>query len=64
MVGELLDSLGTWPLTEVLGWTAAQVQALMDRARSELQDVRLKLHISATWLGGGEVVGDDLWQVR
>ncbi|KAF2469693.1 S-adenosyl-L-methionine-dependent methyltransferase [Lindgomyces ingoldianus] len=45
MVCELLDSLAIWPLTEKLGWTAAQVKILTDAARVEIQDVSLKLYI-------------------
>jgi hypothetical protein len=45
MVAELLSSLAIWPFTERLGWTAAQVEALADAARVEIQDVSLKLYI-------------------
>ncbi|ORY00663.1 S-adenosyl-L-methionine-dependent methyltransferase [Clohesyomyces aquaticus] len=45
MVGELLDSLAIWPITEKLGWTAAQVGYLTDAARLEIQDLTLKLYI-------------------
>ncbi|KAF2733005.1 S-adenosyl-L-methionine-dependent methyltransferase [Polyplosphaeria fusca] len=45
MIGDLLDSLAIWPLTERLGWTAAQVDALTTAARRELEDVSLKLYI-------------------
>jgi len=45
MIGELLESLGLWPLTTDLGWTKAQFDYLMTQVRAELQDVRLKLYI-------------------
>ncbi|KAF2684566.1 S-adenosyl-L-methionine-dependent methyltransferase [Lentithecium fluviatile CBS 122367] len=45
MVGELLSSLAMWPFTVRLGWTAAQVEALADAARAEIQDASLKLYI-------------------
>lgn len=44
-VGAMLDALSLWPFTQRLGWSAAQVQDLTDRAREELQDARLKLYI-------------------
>ncbi|KAF2264042.1 S-adenosyl-L-methionine-dependent methyltransferase [Lojkania enalia] len=45
MIGEFLDSVSIWPLTERLGWTAAQVETLTSAARMELRDVNLKLYI-------------------
>jgi hypothetical protein len=45
MVGDLLDSLGLWPFTQHLGWTASQFTELIDAIRIELQDVNLKLYV-------------------
>ncbi|PSN69184.1 S-adenosyl-L-methionine-dependent methyltransferase [Corynespora cassiicola Philippines] len=45
MVGELLDSLAIWPFVEHLGWTAAQVETLMQGVRAELEDESLRLYI-------------------
>jgi hypothetical protein len=45
MVGDLLESLAIWPLTERLGWTSAQVEVLTNAARVELQDVGLRLYL-------------------
>jgi hypothetical protein len=42
---EMLDSFAIWPFTEMLGWTAAQVQTLTAMARAEMQDLSLKLYI-------------------
>lgn len=46
VVAELLDSLAIWYFTERLGWTAAQVHALTNAARLEIQDPSLKLYIA------------------
>lgn len=45
MIGDLLESLGLWPFTSTLGWTAAQFDSLMEEVRTELQNVDLKLYI-------------------
>ncbi|KAF1946879.1 hypothetical protein EJ02DRAFT_418224 [Clathrospora elynae] len=46
MVGDLLESLGLWPFTSKLGWTAAQFDYLMWEVRAELQTLELKLYIN------------------
>ncbi|KAJ4291670.1 hypothetical protein N0V90_009565 [Kalmusia sp. IMI 367209] len=45
MMGELLDSASLWLFTVRLGWTAAQVEALNNAARRELQDTSLRLYV-------------------
>ena len=45
MMGDLLESLGLWPLTHQLNWTAAQFNRLIDEVRSELQNNELKLYV-------------------
>jgi len=45
MMGEMLDSVSTWLFIERLGWTAAQVEALNNAARTELQDTSLRLYV-------------------
>ncbi|KAI1572628.1 methyltransferase type 11 protein [Pyrenophora tritici-repentis] len=45
MVGDLLESLGVWPFTAELGWTAAQFDHLMGEVRQELGNTDLKLYI-------------------
>lgn len=45
MMSDLLESLGLWPFTANLGWTAAQYDDLMSEIRSELQNEDLKLYI-------------------
>ncbi|KAJ4362955.1 hypothetical protein N0V83_010072 [Neocucurbitaria cava] len=45
MIGELLESLGIWPFTADLGWTAAQFDYLMREIRAELQNLELKLYM-------------------
>lgn len=45
MIGDLLESLGLWPFTSKLGWTAARFEDLMQDVRAELQDVGLNLYI-------------------
>ncbi|KAL6710944.1 hypothetical protein ACN47E_006819 [Coniothyrium glycines] len=45
MVGDLLDSLGVWPFTANLGWSAAQFEYLMHEVRAELANTRLKLYM-------------------
>ena len=45
MVGDLLDSLGLWPFTQHLGWTAAQFDELIDAVRLELRNLELKLYL-------------------
>jgi hypothetical protein len=45
LVGDLLDSLGLWPFTAHLGWTAAQFDHLIQQIRVELQNVELKLYL-------------------
>lgn len=44
-MSDLLESLGLWPFTANLGWTAAQYDDLMSEIRSELQNEDLKLYI-------------------
>lgn len=46
MVGELLDSLSIWPFTEQLGKTKAEVLALMNDVRAELENSTLKLYMT------------------
>jgi hypothetical protein len=45
MIGDLLESLGLWPFTSTLGWTAAHFEDLMREVRAELQNVDLNLYI-------------------
>lgn len=45
MIGDLLESLGLWPFTSKLDWTAAQFEDLMREVRAELQNVELNLYI-------------------
>lgn len=45
MIGGLLESLGIWPFTADLGWTAAQFDYLMREIRAELSNVDLNLYI-------------------
>lgn len=45
MIGDLLESLGIWPFTAELGWTAAQFDHLMGQVRQELGNMDLKLYI-------------------
>ncbi|KAI4948130.1 hypothetical protein J4E91_006124 [Alternaria rosae] len=45
MIGDLLESLGLWPFTSKLGWTAARFEELMQDVRAELQDVGSNLYI-------------------
>ena len=45
MIGDLLESLGLWPFTSKLGWTAARFEDLMQEVRAELQNVELNLYI-------------------
>lgn len=45
MMGDLLESLGLWPFTQQLNWTAAQFTRLMSEVRSELQNNELKLYV-------------------
>ncbi len=45
MVGDLLESLGIWPFTAELGWTAAQFDQLMEEVRAELRNTELKLYV-------------------
>lgn len=45
MMGDLLESLGLWPLTQQLNWTAAQFTRLMAEIRLELQSNELKLYV-------------------
>lgn len=45
MIGDLLESLGLWPLTQQLNWTSAQFDRLISEIRSELQNKELKLYV-------------------
>jgi hypothetical protein len=45
VIGDLLESLGIWPFTSELGWTAAQFDHLMEEVRAELEDEELKLYM-------------------
>ncbi|KAI4923403.1 hypothetical protein J4E85_008441 [Alternaria conjuncta] len=45
MIGDLLESLGLWPFTSKLGWTAARFEDLMQEVRAELQNVELNLYV-------------------
>ncbi|KAG9191644.1 hypothetical protein G6011_10378 [Alternaria panax] len=45
VIGDLLESLGLWPFTSTLGFTAAEFDTLMEEVRRELQNVDLKLYI-------------------
>ena len=45
MMGDLLESLGLWPLTQQLNWTVAQFSRLIDEIRSEFQNNELKLYV-------------------
>lgn len=45
VVGDLLESLGLWPFTASLGWTAAQFDHLIQEVRLELQNTELKLYL-------------------
>lgn len=45
MMGDLLESLSLWPLTQCLNKTATQFAKLMDDVRAELQDNDLKLYV-------------------
>ncbi|KAF2850477.1 S-adenosyl-L-methionine-dependent methyltransferase [Plenodomus tracheiphilus IPT5] len=45
MIADLLESLGLWPFTANLGWTAAQYDQLMEEIRMELQNTELKLYM-------------------
>lgn len=44
VAGGLLESMGLWPFTTQLGWTAAQFDTFMQQVRAELQDVNLRLY--------------------
>lgn len=45
VIGDLLESIGLWPFTAELGWTAAQFDHLMGEVREELENVELKLYM-------------------
>ncbi|KAJ4313021.1 hypothetical protein N0V94_007148 [Neodidymelliopsis sp. IMI 364377] len=45
MMGDLLESLGLWPLTHQLNWTIAQYTRLISEIRSELLNNELKLYV-------------------
>ncbi|KAH7070990.1 S-adenosyl-L-methionine-dependent methyltransferase [Paraphoma chrysanthemicola] len=45
LVGDLLDSLGLWPFTAHLGWTASRFNDLIQQVRAELQNVELQLYL-------------------
>ncbi|KAF1832534.1 S-adenosyl-L-methionine-dependent methyltransferase [Decorospora gaudefroyi] len=46
MIGDMLESLGIWPFTSKLGWTAGQFEHLMAEVRTELEDLDMKLYIN------------------
>ncbi|KAF2999928.1 hypothetical protein E8E13_009014 [Curvularia kusanoi] len=45
MMGDLLESLSLWPLTQCLNKTAAEFTQLIREVRDELQDSSLKLYV-------------------
>lgn len=45
MMGDLLESLSLWPMTQRLNKTVAEFSQLMKDVRSELQDNELKLYV-------------------
>ena len=45
MMGDLLESLSLWPLTQCLNKTAAQFAQLMKEVRAELQNNDMKLYV-------------------
>ena len=44
-MGDLLESLSLWPLTQRLNWTAAEFIQLISEVRAELQNNELKLYV-------------------
>ncbi|KAI8938438.1 hypothetical protein NX059_004331 [Plenodomus lindquistii] len=52
MIADLVESLGIWPFTTILGWSAAQYEYLMTEVRSELQNADLKLYIDIYFARG------------
>lgn len=44
-MGDLLESLSLWPLTQCLNMTIAQFSRLIKEVRAELQDNDLKLYV-------------------
>lgn len=44
-IDKLLHSFGLWPFIARLGMTRAQVSDLVERARAELRDPRMKAYI-------------------
>ena len=45
MMGDLLESLSLWPLTQQLNYTVTEFQRLMSEVRAELQNKELKLYV-------------------
>lgn len=45
MMGDLLESLSLWPLTQQLNYTATEFQRLISEVRTELQNKELKLYV-------------------
>lgn len=45
MMGDLLESLSLWPLTQQLNYTVTEFQRLIREVRVELQDKDLKLYV-------------------
>lgn len=45
MMGDLLESLSLWPLTQQLNYTVTDFQRLMSEVRAELQNKELKLYV-------------------
>jgi hypothetical protein len=45
MMGDLLESLSLWPLTQQLNYTVTEFQRLMSEVRTELQNKELKLYV-------------------
>lgn len=45
MMGDLLESLSLWPLTQHLNWTIAEFTRLITEVRTELQNNELKLYV-------------------
>jgi hypothetical protein len=45
MMGDLLESLSLWPLTQQLNYTVFEFQRLISEVRAELQNKELKLYV-------------------
>lgn len=44
-MGDLLESLSLWPLTQQLNYTLTEFQRLMNDVRAEFQNRELKLYV-------------------